>query len=158
MENRLTKEARTLDGYLSAYNRYRNRKRSLEQRRTAILREFESPLRAVSADGMPRGSSDGTGCAALSYELDEIDTRIREKIREMERIYVRINGIMEFLPENSTERSILEYRYLDGYGWRRICELEHMSRTPATRYWRKGLYRLLEYARIQEIVREHEEE
>lgn len=157
-KSKLSREALVLDKYLSAYSRCKNRKRSLERRQAAILQEFESPLRAVVMDGMPRGSSSNTGCAALSYELDEINTRIHEKIQEMEKDYIKINDIMEFLPENSIERSILEYKYIDNCSWNRICELEHMSRTPATQYWRKGLYKLLEYAKIQEIVREYEKE
>ena len=73
----------------------------------------------------------------------------------MEKKYVRINDVIEFLPENSTERAILEYKYIDNYSWNKICNLEHMSRTPATQYWRKGLYKLLEFAKVQEIVREY---
>lgn len=153
-KGKLTKEASTLDKYLSSYNRCKNRKRALENRKSEIMREFESPLRAVSMDGMPRGSSSNVGCAALSYELEEIRIRIDEKIMEMEKIYVKINDIMEFLPPDSTERAILEYKYIDTCSWSKICELEHMSRTPATQYWRKGLYKLLEFAKIQEIVRE----
>ena len=144
-KSKLSREAVVLDKYLSTYSRCKNRKRSLERRQAAIMQEFDSPLRAVAMDGMPRGSSSNTGCAALSYELDEINTRIHEKILEMEKVYIKINDIMEFLPEDSTERSILEYKYID-------------SRTPATQYWRKGLYKLLEYAKIQEIVREYEKE
>lgn len=157
-KSKLSREAVVLDKYLSTYSRCKNRKRSLERRQAAIMQEFDSPLRAVAMDGMPRGSSSNTGCAALSYELDEINTRIHEKILEMEKVYIKINDIMEFLPEDSTERSILEYKYIDSCSWSRICELEHISRTPATQYWRKGLYKLLEYAKIHEIVREYEKE
>lgn len=154
-KEKLTAEAVVLDKYLSMYNRCKNRKNSLERRKDAIVQEFESPLRATVADGMPRGSSSGIGCAALSYELDEIRTRIDEKIKEMEKKYVKINDVIEFLPENSTERAILEYKYIDNYSWSEICKLENMSRTPATQYWRKGLYKLLEFAKVQAIVREY---
>lgn len=157
-KGKLSKEASVLDKYLSTYNRCKNRKRSLELRKAAIMKEFDSPLRAVSMDGMPRGSSTSVGCAALTYELDEIQTRIDEKIEEMKKVYVKISDIMEFLPDDSTERAILEYKYIDSCSWNKICELEHMSRTPATQYWRNGLYKLLEFAKIQEIVREYEKE
>lgn len=153
-KGKLSPEAVALDKYLSTYNRCVNRKRSLERRQAAIKKEFESPLRAVPMSGMPRGSSTGVGCAALSYELDEINTRIDEKIEEMKKEYIKINDIIEFLPDNSTERSILEYKYIDGHSWNDICRLEHISKTPAIQYWRKGLYQLLEFAKIQSIVRE----
>lgn len=108
-KGKLSREASVLDKYLSTYNRCKSRKRSLELRKSEIMKDFESPLRAVSMDGMPRGSSAGAGCAALTYELDEIQTRINEKIEEMKKVYVKISDIMEFLPEDSTERAILEY-------------------------------------------------
>ena len=144
-KEKLSDEAAALDKYLRMYTRCKNRKHSLERRKDSIMQEFESPLRSVVSDGMPHGSSSGIGCAALSYE----------KIEEMEKKYVRINDVIEFLPENSTERAILEYKYIDNYSWNKICNLEHMSRTPATQYWRKGLYKLLEFAKVQEIVREY---
>lgn len=153
---KLSREAVVLDKYLSTYNRCKSRKESLTLRKESILQEFNTPLKAGTMDGMPRGSSSGIGCAALPYELDEIQTRINEKIEEMKKEYVKISNVMDFLPENSTERAILEYKYIDSYSWSRICEIENISRTPATRYWRKGLYKLLEFAKIQEIVREHE--
>ncbi len=99
-KEKLSDEAAALDKYLRMYTRCKNRKHSLERRKDSIMQEFESPLRSVVSDGMPHGSSSGIGCAALSYELDEIRTRIDEKIEEMEKKYVRINDVIEFLPEN----------------------------------------------------------
>lgn len=155
---KLSGEAILLDKYLSTYNRYKNRKKSLEQRKMALLQEFESPLRYVAMNGMPRGSSSNVGCAALSYELDDINTRIDEKIKELEREYVKISNLIEFLPENSTERAILEYKYIDSLSWKDICFRENLSRTPATQYWRKGLYRLLTFAKIKQIVKDYAKE
>ena len=157
-KGKLSLEAVVLDKYLNKYNRCKIRKHSLERRKNELRKEFDSPLKAVRMDGMPRGSSSNVGCAAISYEIDEIETRINEKIEELKKEYVKINDIIGFLPENSTERSIIEYKYIDGFSWKKICELEHITRTPATQYWRKGLYQLLGFAKIQEIVREYEKE
>lgn len=157
-KERLSPEAVLLDKYLNSYNRCKNRKRALERRKCNLEQEFYSPLHSPVIDGMPKGSGENVGCAGLSYELDEINTRIDEKIQEMKKEYVKITDILEFLNEDSTERAILEYKYIDGLAWKGICEHEHLSKTPATQYWRKGLYRLLEFAKVQELVREYEKE
>ena len=102
-------------------------------------RNFYSPLHSPVIDGMPKGSGgQNVGCAGLSYELDEINTRIDEKIQELRKEYVKITDILEFLNDGSTERAILEYKYIDGLSWKGICDQEHLSKTPATQYWRKG--------------------
>ena len=45
-------------------------------------------------DGMPKGSSSGVGCAALSFRLDEINTRIKEQMENAERVLVDIMNVI----------------------------------------------------------------
>lgn len=155
-EEQLTEDALLLDQYLLQYRRCINRKHDLERRRREIVKEFDSPLTGVSYDGMPHGNSEGVGCAALSFRLDEIDTRIKDQINKSIKVLTEIMNVIEFLPENSTERAIIERRYIDRLKWWQICKEENLSRTPATNYWRKGLYELLEFKKVQQIVREYE--
>lgn len=157
-EEQLSPEALLLDKYLIQYKRCIGRKHTLERRRKDIIREFDSPLGSVNYDGMPKGSGGGVGCAAISYRLDEIETRIREQINKSVKVLERIVAIIDFLPENSMERSIIEHRYIDRMSWERICSEVHLSRTPATKYWKKGLYELLEFKKIQQIVSEYDKE
>ena len=153
-EEQLSPEADLLDQYLSQYKRCINRKKSLERRRDEIIQEFEHPLSGVSYDGMPHGSGEGAGCAALSFRLDEIETRIREQLDKSVKVLTEIMDVIDFLPENSTERSIIEHKYIDRHSWRQICKAEHLSRTPATRHWRKGLYQLLQFKKVGKILEE----
>lgn len=155
VKKRLSSDAVMLDRYLSTYNRCKNRKKALEDRRQSLLAEFESPLKFKGMNGMPKGGGTSVGCAALSYELDDINTRIDEKIKELERTYVEISNTIDFLADNSTERAILEYKYIDSMSWNTICDKENLTRTPATQYWRKGLYELLKYAKVQQIVKDY---
>lgn len=155
-EGELSQEALLLDRYLLQYRNCINRKRTLERRRKDIIREFDNPLSGVSYDGMPHGSGNGVGCAALSFRLDEIDTKIKEQMNKSVKVLAEIMNVIEFLPENSTERSIIEHRYIDRMKWWQICKEENLSRTPATNYWRKGLYALLEFKKVQQIVQEYE--
>lgn len=155
-EEQLSTDALLLDQYLYQYKCCIGRKKTLERRRRDIVREFNSPLTGVSYDGMPRSSGTGVGCAVLSFRLDEIDTRIKDQMEKSVKVLAEILEIIEFLPENSIERSIIEHRYIDRMEWKQICKEEHISRTPATRHWRKGLYQLLEFKKVQLIVHEYE--
>ena len=156
-DERLSSEAALLNQYLNQYRRCIGRKRSLEHRREEILREFENPLSGTSFSSIPYGSGDGLGCAALSFRLDEIDTRIAEQVAISAKALTSIMDVIEFLPEDSLDRAIIEHRYIDRYGWEKICQIVHLSRTPATRCWRRGLYRLLEFKKVQKILSEYEE-
>lgn len=155
-EEQLSKEALILDNYLGQYKRYIRRKRALERRRDEIIKEFDYPLGAVNYDGMPRGNSEGVGCAALSFRLDEINTRIKEQLDKSIKILASVMEIIEFLEEKSIERAIIEHRYIDRMSWERICNEVHLSRTPATKHWKKGLYDLLEFKKIRQIVAEYD--
>lgn len=159
-EEQLSADAALLNKYLSQYKVCLSKKETLEQRRNDIIREFDNPLNAVSYDGMPKGSGGVVpiGCAAISYRLDEINERIKKQLEKAKKALTEILDMIEFLPENSTERSIIEHRYIDRYHWERICKVEHMSRTPVTRQWRKGLYELLEFKKVQQILRDYKKQ
>lgn len=152
----LSPEAQLLDQYLYQYRKCLNRKRELEVRRKDIEWEFNHPLKGVSYDGMPHGSGESVGCAALSFRLDEIDTRIKEQMAQAAKVLTEIMDVIDFLPENTTERSIIEQRYIDRKNWIQICRANHISKTPAIRYWKKGLYKLLEFKKIQMLMEEYE--
>lgn len=151
-EEQLSPEAVLLNQYLNQYKTCIGKKKTLEHRKNDIMREFDNPLGAMKYDGMPRGSGVGLGCAALTFRLDEIETRITEQMNNAAKALSDILNIIEFLPENSMERIIIEHKYIDRFSWNKICMIEHISRTPATRYWRKGLYDLLEFAKVQQII------
>jgi hypothetical protein len=156
-DEQLTPEALLLNRYLNQYRNCIERKKSLERRRNEIIREFDHPLSGVSNDGMPHGSGDSLGCAALSFRLDEINTKIIEQMERSSKILTEIMDIIDFLPENSMERSIAERKYIDRQNWDQICRAEHISRTPAARHWRKALYRLLEFKKVVQVLKEYEE-
>lgn len=155
---RLTEEAELLNQYLCQYKYCIGIKRTLEKRRLEILREFENPLKPRRMDGMPRGSSRQLGCDALPLWLDEIDTKIKAQMENTKQVLVSIMDVINFLPESSMERAIIENRYIDCYNWEKVCKENHISRTPATRRWRKGLYILLEQKEVQKLLEEYRTE
>ena len=157
-EEQLSEDAALLDQDLKQYKRCIDRKKSLERRKKEIIWELDHPLKGISYDGMSHGSGESVGCAAISFRLDEIKTRIEEQKEKAVKVLADIMDVIEFLPENSMERAIIEHKYIDRQSWKRICGIENISRTPATKYWRKGLYELLEFKKVQQIVHEYEKE
>lgn len=157
-ESKLTKEAELLNQYLSQYKYCILKKKTLENRRNEIIKEFSSPFGEVRLDGMPKKNSNSVGCAAISFQLDKIDTRIKEQMETSMKILVNIMNVVDLLPENSIERAIIENRYIDRYNWDRVCRENHISRTPATKNWRKGLYTLLKFKKVKQIIEEYRNE
>ena len=157
-EEQLTEEAFLLNQYLGQYKRCIERKKFLENRQKEIICELDHPLKGISYEGVPHGSGESVGCAAISIKLDEIKTRIEEQRKKSVKVLANIMDVIEFLPENSIERAIIEHKYIDRWSWKQICRVEHISRTPGTKHWRKGLYELLEFEKVRQIVREYAKE
>lgn len=153
-DKRLTKEAEFLNEYLSQYGNCIKRKRILERRKKEILIEFEHPLSGVCLNGMPKGSSSGVGCAAISFMLEDIKIQIDEQTEKATKLLSDTMEIISFLPQNTIERSIVENKYIDRFNWDRVCAVNNISRTPAIRQWKKGLYKLLEVEKVKQILQE----
>ena len=64
-------------------------------------------------------------------------------------------NIIDFLPENSFERTIIENKYIDRMNWEKICNENHSSKSRTSRYWKKGLYKLLEYEKVRKTLDEY---
>lgn len=156
-DEKLTDEAEVLNCYLFQYKECIGKKKSLERRMVEIRKEFDCPIPAIKMDGMPRGNSVGDGSvASLVYRLDEIETKINEQIDKSTKILANIMNVIDFLPENSLERAIIENRYIDRMGWDRVCRENHASKSKINRYWKKGLYTLLEFKKVKQILKEYE--
>ena len=155
-QEHLTDEAKLLNDYLSQYKHCITKKKILEKRRIEIAQEFDNPLPPLVMNGMPKGGNNGVGCAALSLLMDEIDSRIKEQAEILAKILMTIIDIIELLPD-SLERDIIESKYIDRKEWNGICNEYHISRSPAMRKWRKGLYMLLEFKKVKQILKEYKE-
>lgn len=64
----------------------------------------------------------------------------------------------DFLEENSTERMVLELRFIDCKGWAAIEKEMHLSRSSLFSYQDKGLDKLLTYKKVRQILREYKKE
>lgn len=156
-DRRLTEKEELLNEYLNQYQKCINRKRALERRKEEIIKEFEDPLTGMGLDGMPKGSSSGIGCAAISFRLDAIEIQIKDQIEKTTKTLTDVMTVIDCMPQDALERSIIENKYIDRAGWKRICKENNVSRSPATRYWKKGLHDLIELEKVEKILQEYQE-
>lgn len=155
-DKKLTDEAEMLNSYLNQYKDCIEKKKMLEYRREEIRKEFNQ-VKSPRLDGMPRAGiriGEG-GAAAIVYRLDEIETKINEQINRATKSLSDIMNIIDFLQENSLERSIIENRYIDRMDWNKVCKENHAGKSKAKRYWKKGLYDLLEFKKVRQILIEY---
>ena len=156
----LTPEAERLDNYLFQYRLCIIRKRTLERRHEKIFEEF-TPLKSPKIDGMPRSGNSGmTPVAALVIRLEEIERAIGVQISEASRLLTELMSVLDLMPTDTQEeilaRNILENRYIDCMDKDKICRENHCSSSTVNRYWKKGLYMLLQRGKVQQILEEYE--
>lgn len=119
-------ERRLLKSYLARYFRAKEKQAVLQDR----LRRLRSELK-------PPPGAEATGTAS------EIEARIQRQTALEEKSILEIMDIIELLPSESTERSIMELRHIDCKPWREIHRAVHLTRSPCFAYYNKGLDQLL---------------
>lgn len=105
---------------------------------------------------VPRSQTNsvGDGPATQVIRAMEIEDRIESQKAEMAKTMLNVMKIMDFLPTDSTERSMLEYRHIDCLSWKQVCKEANMTRTPCNKYYNAGIDKLLTYKKVQSILQE----
>ena len=153
-DKRLSDDAGSLNQYLYQYKDCIKTKKNLLRRREEIKAELKSPLAAVQTDKLQTGKGKRQDRSVdILFRLDEIAERIQGQIDTAERKLNDIMSMMDFLPVDSLSRSIMENLYIDRWGWEKVCKENHISRSQAKRYWKQGLYTLLNMEKVKEIVK-----
>lgn len=148
-----------LKSYLKKYCEKKKRKRVLEKR-LADFRTEMLGVKAVRYSITPRSQTNSINNEPLDIRIrcEEIEERIKEEKRGAALEMLRVMDIMDYLEENSVEKEILEYKYLDGYRWDNIARLVSLSRTQCVFHWNRGIERLLGFKKIQKIIEEYKAE
>lgn len=146
-----------LRSYLSRYRRAKNRVNKLRRRREDFIEDMKYPLGAQSYSGLPRSSAPNDGAATYVFRLCEIEERIIEQEKNANSIMLQIMDIMDFLPEESESRCVMEVKYIDGQSEKQIMAAQfYSSRTTVAKYINAGLDELLTYKKIQSIISRYE--
>lgn len=149
-----------LKEYLNQYYSGRIKRMQLEKRLKTIQEEMNTPIGGYEYSPVNYGGTNkvGPGAASFVYRMSEIETRIENQKSQVEKALLKVMDIMDFLEENSTERMILELRFIDCKSWAVIEKEMHLSRRSLFTYQDKGLEKLLTYKKVRAVLKELKED
>ena len=119
-------ERRVLKKYLTRFFRAKEKQKTLQQRAAAI----RADLGKASA----------------------LEARVQAQAKAAERSALEIMDILDLLPEDAAERTILELRHLDCKPWREINRTVYLTASPCFEYYNKGLDTLLSMEQVRQIL------
>ena len=114
--------------YLTRFYKAKKRQAILTERLRRLCRDFRSHEAA---------------------DISEVESRIEKQSKKTERIILEIMDVIDLLPEESTERMILELRHLDCKPWSEIQRTVHLTRTPCYDHYNRALDFLLDTQEVQ---------
>ncbi len=123
-------ERRILKKYLTRYYRAKEKKALLQSR-----------LHGLKKTIAPGGEN-----------FSEIEARMQGQAEEAERSVLGIMDILDCLPADSIERTVMELRHIDCKTWQKICDTAYLSRASCFRHYNKGMDTLLESDKVRSII------
>ncbi len=159
-KDRQSEDRKILKEYLSQYYIGRLKRAQLERRLRNIQEEMKTPIGGLKYTPVNYGGTNtvGLGASSFVFRMSEIETRIEEQQSRTEEALLKVMDIMDFLDENSTERMILELRYIDCMSWAVIGREIHMGRSACFKYQDRALDKLLEHEKVQSSLRDYKTE
>lgn len=119
-------ERRVLKKYLTRFFRAKEKQKTLQQRAAAIRADLG--------------------------EASALEARVQAQAKAAERSALEIMDILDLLPEDAAERTILELRHLDCKPWREINRTVYLTASPCFEYYNKGLDTLLSMEQVRQIL------
>lgn len=159
METTTQNEQRQLlKRFLSQYYRAKDRQATLRARLASLQAELRHPgVKVPPPDGVPSKTGVSNGAASLTLKIADIEDRIQKQIEIEARSVIAIMDVIEFLPADTIERDILEFRHIDCKPWDKIMDCVHLSRSPCFEYYNKALDKLLTYKKVRRILSDYKE-
>lgn len=146
----------SLKSYLEQYTRKRKRKLIL-QKRLQKFKEEMLGVKAVNYSPIPRSQTNNIANEPVDFFIhcEEIEEQINKERKVAASAMIKVIDMLNFLPPDSEEKNILEYRYLDGYSWGQIAKESAMSKSRCIDYWNNGLDKLLKFKKVKHILDEY---
>ena len=141
-----------LKEFLAQYKIVKLRRDQLKKRHKLLKEDLENPLKGVKYGGMPTNHLPSTGAASIIYRIAEIEERILLETEKMTRAVNEVLDILDYLPDDSEGKLILELKYIDCMEWLSIAENMYISRSQCFRLEDRALSKLLTYERVREKV------
>ena len=121
------------------------------------MRELRSPGPGFSAFRATPPSHNGQtdGAVSVVFRIAEVEERIENQREEMAKAVLRVMDMIDLLPQNSMERTVVELRHIDCKGWEQIAREVYMSRSAVFNYYNAALDLLLGYKRAGKLAEEY---
>ena len=126
MERTRAAERQVLKKYLTRFFRAKEKQKTLQQRAAAIRADLG--------------------------EASALEARVQAQAKAAERSAVESMDILDLLPEDATERTILELRHLDCKPWREINRAVYLTASPCFEYYNRGLDTLLSMEQVRQTL------
>ena len=159
-KNERNEDKELLKQYLNQYYAGRIKRTQLERRLKNIREEMATPIGGYGYSPVNYGGTNkvGPGAASFVYRMSEIETRIESQKSRVEKALLKVMDIMDFLEESSTERMVLELRFIDCKSWAAIEKEMHLSRRACFDYQNRALEKLLEFKKVRTALKEYGKE
>ena len=144
--------------YLQQYHTAVGKKRILEERHRVLSSELRAPSTGSAFRLTPPTKPTKTdGSVSVVFRISEVEDRIEEQREEMAKAVLNVMDLIDVLPANSTERTVVEMRHIDCRGWDKIAEALYMSRSNVFNYYNAALDKILENKRNRKLLEEGKE-
>ena len=140
--------------YLQQYHMARVGKKLLERRHDNLVRELKAPPVGSAYRTMPatRTPANTEGSVSVVFRIAEVEERIEDQRGAMGKAVLQVMDMIDLLPQNSKERTVVELRHIDCKKWERICQEVHMSRSRVNDYYNAALEIIMENKRARKLV------
>lgn len=147
-------EREAVKEYLQQYHDAKAKKQILEERHRTLSADLRDPGVGSTYRTMPtskRQAREG-GAVSLVYRIAEVEDRIGQQREAMAKAVLHVMDIIDLLPQNSMERTVVEMRHIDCKPWEKIAQAVHMSRSSVFDYYNAALDTLLTYKRTEKLL------
>lgn len=150
----LNREA--VKSYLQQYHAAVRKKRILEERHRVLSSELRAPSTG-SAFRLtpPKKTAKTDGSVSVVFRISEVEDRIEEQREEMAKAVLSVMDLIDVLPPNSTERTVVEMRHIDCRPWDKIADALYMSRSNVFNYYNAALDQIMENKRNRKLLEEY---
>jgi Sigma-70, region 4. len=145
--------------YLQQYHVAKNKKHILEDRHRVLAEELKSPAPGSRFRTVPASRPvNPDGSVSVVFRIAEVEERIDDQREEMAKAVLHVMDMIDLLPQNSMERTVVELRHIDCKSWEQIAREVYMSRSAVFNYYNAALERLMKYKRTRKLVEDYVED
>ena len=147
-----------LKKYLGQYYKAKLKRKQLEVR----LKNFREEMvgaKGINYSPVPSGPTGISTSKTEDYVVRalEIEDRIMKQQIEVQRSMLAVMEVMDYLPIDSVERSVLEYRHIDCLHWEHIPSRMSYSKASCHKYYNAGIDFLIRCSDVRETLQKYVE-